>query len=996
MGEGENHLYLYRLRGLLLTLIALQVLALAQTSTWEAKNRAGEKAFQEGKLADAEGLFAAALKDAQQFGPRDLRLAPILNNLALVAFVRNNFVGAQENFEQAISIIEAARGSDDPLLLPILDNLTRLYIKQWAFDNAIQTSWRSCHIREKKLGVEHPDTATNLNQLATLYFDSVRLLPHEQPDQTQPAGQAANPESSAGIELDTQNVQDDAARLTMAASLYEKTLAAQEERFGADNLRLVDVLENLANVSRAEGNLAQAEQSHARAIRIIEKTFGPEDLKLVEPLHQMADLKAQDGSYSESEALYQRALRIDEQKLGPKDPSLGALLMGYAAVLEKMQKPDQAKELTKRAASLPKPRTPAALPIHQAASLAPYVLRFERAVFDRYSGVRQTCLLVQTDGRLRVEEQQHENGSSGSAIVPAPKMPDGGMPDTGAPQERLDDRSSKGVRSAKVFEDSVDADTLQQLKAILSAKNLRDIRGVYPQRGGADYYGTERIAVSVPRDDGVQTFAFPDSYTRQPFDNVLKPLLKWLDNTEKHKGAAIKGVTATNCSPDSPQPAVLPLTSQIQKPAPTSPAKTEPGVDKTPPAISSPADSPTIKVAVNLVPVRVVVRDAQGHAVGSLRQEDFQLFDNRQPQLITRFSVERSEDHPGAGQTTPNPGSAETPAQSGKSAAPPERYIAYLFDDVHFNAAELTQVRDAANRHLAALQPADRAGVFTTSGQVTLDFTDDRAKLHETLLRVTPRPVAGSGGKDCPDIDPYMAYLIWSKKDEDALGVATEDALVCAFGSDARRAGRAAEAMAKASAQQQVAASDLQSQAVLRAFRNTLSKLAATPGQHILVLVSPGFVTPGREQDFTQLIDRALRANVIISTLDARGLFNLDSSVADVRPGVDVAISKIQYRRESAAASSDVLASLAEGTGGNFFHNDNNMDEGFKRTIAAPEFSYVLGFSPADLKPDGSFHNLNVTLKSPEKLTVQARKGYYAPRPAASRPTEPQPKTVIK
>jgi len=973
-----------------LTVISLGVLELAQNLAWEAKNRAGEKAFQEGKLADADALFAAALKDAQQFGPKDLRLAPILNNLALVAFVRNNFVGAQQNFEQAISIIEVARGPEDPLLLPILDNLTRLYIKEWAFDNAIQTAWRSYHIREKKLGLDHPDTATSLNQLATLYFDSVRLLPREPSAQAQPAAPAANLESAAGNTPDAEDIQDDAAKLTMAESLYQKVLAAQEKHFGTDNVRLVDVLESLARVFRAEGNNAQAEQSHMRAISIIEKSFGPEDPKLVEPLHQMAELRTEGGDYSEAEKLYQRALHIDEQKLGAADPSLGPLLVGYAALLEKMHRPDQANELTKRAVSLPKPRTATAAPIRPNAALAPYVLRFERAVSDRYSGVRQTCVLVQADGKFRIEEQEHADGKGASPIVPTPRMPDGGMVDSGAPQERLDDRAGRSLRSAKVFEDSVDADTMQQLRAILSAKGLRDLHGIYPQRGGVDYYGTEKIAVSVPRDDGVQTFGFPDLYTRQPFDNALKPLFKWVNTTEKHKGAAVKAAVATSCSPDSLQPAAVPSISQIQKPVVNAPTKTEAPADKTSAANSTPEHTPTIKVAVNLVPVRVVVRDPQGRAVGNLRQEDFEVLDNHQPQIITRFSVERFGDQAGGppGVSSGIPG--EVPAE--KSAAA-ERYMAYLFDDVHFSAVELTQVREAAMRRLGAVQAGDRAGIFTTSAQTTLDFTSDVVKLQEALLHITPHPLASSGGKDCPDIDPYMAYLIWSKKDEDALAVATEDALVCAFGSDAKRAGVAAEVMARSTAQQQVAASDLQAQAVLRAFRNVLLKLVALPGQRMIVLVSPGFVSPGREHDFAQLIDLALRANVIISTLDARGLFNVDSSVADARPGVDIAVTKIQYRRESAAASTDVLASLAEGTGGNFFHNSNDMDEGFKR-IAAPEYSYLLGFSPADLKPDGSFHQLNVTLKSSEKLTVQMRKGYYAPKPAASIPAAPQGKTT--
>ena len=40
----------------------------------------------------------------------------------------------------------------------------------------------------------------------------------------------------------------------------------------------------------------------------------------------------------------------------------------------------------------------------------------------------------------------------------------------------------------------------------------------------------------------------------------------------------------------------------------------------------------------------------------------------------------------------------------------------------------------------------------------------------------------------------------------------------------------------------------------------------------------------------------------------------------------------------------------------------------------------MLAFVPQNLKLDGSFHSLKVTLKSPQKLTLQARRGYYAPK----------------
>jgi hypothetical protein len=40
----------------------------------------------------------------------------------------------------------------------------------------------------------------------------------------------------------------------------------------------------------------------------------------------------------------------------------------------------------------------------------------------------------------------------------------------------------------------------------------------------------------------------------------------------------------------------------------------------------------------------------------------------------------------------------------------------------------------------------------------------------------------------------------------------------------------------------------------------------------------------------------------------------------------------------------------------------------------------VLAFSPQNLKFDGSFHPLKVTLLKAKGLTVQARRGYYAPK----------------
>jgi len=159
--------------------------------------------------------------------------------------------------------------------------------------------------------------------------------------------------------------------------------------------------------------------------------------------------------------------------------------------------------------------------------------------------------------------------------------------------------------------------------------------------------------------------------------------------------------------------------------------------------------------------------------------------------------------------------------------------------------------------------------------------------------------------------------------------------------------------------------------------------MAAMPGQRTIILASPGFITLFDVQsEKTDITDRAIRANVIISTVDARGLWT-DPTFDASRPGaVNAYIGQVKagYDRDAARAQADVLAELALGTGGKHFENNNDLLAGFKDVAATPEYLYILGYSPQNLKYDGSYHALKVTLKAPDGLNSQFRKGYYAPK----------------
>jgi hypothetical protein len=135
----------------------------------------------------------------------------------------------------------------------------------------------------------------------------------------------------------------------------------------------------------------------------------------------------------------------------------------------------------------------------------------------------------------------------------------------------------------------------------------------------------------------------------------------------------------------------------------------------------------------------------------------------------------------------------------------------------------------------------------------------------------------------------------------------------------------------------------------------------------------------------SSLIDRANRANIVINTIDARGLYTPDmGDISDPPHDTPKTIGfKSSYRIQAQLAQSDILAQLADGTGGIFFHNRNDIDEGLREAAAAPAMSYLLGFSPQNLKLNGSYHTLKVSLAGKQKFNIQARHGYYAPRTIA-------------
>jgi VWFA-related protein len=432
------------------------------------------------------------------------------------------------------------------------------------------------------------------------------------------------------------------------------------------------------------------------------------------------------------------------------------------------------------------------------------------------------------------------------------------------------------------------------------------------------------------------------------------------------------------------------VAQQPAAPPPAAPAQSQPAPEqntheKNALEVTTKDAQATFVSKVNLVPINVVVRDDKGRAIGNLTKEDFRLTDNGKPQFISRFSVENPSTPVVLEKETVDP-DAPKPPPEGTALAIATRFVAYLFDDVHAKWEDLARARDATARQIAtSLLATDRAAIYTTSGQTMLEFTDDQAQIQATLLRLQPHPIAGGATSsfECPMVSYYLADLLINREDPEAWQTEIAETYACANLDPATTPPAVPRSMVQATAMRALSSGSHETRISLDVLSKVVRRISAMPGQRSIILASPGFLTPDLHQDVSDVISKAIRAKVIIGTLDARGLWTDPGfSAADPTPqgGPNVLTVKGRYSHFEAQAQEDVLAEIAASTGGTFIHNSNDLAGGFKRLAAAPEFVYVLAFTPTNLKSDGKFHSLKIVLKEPKGLSLQARRGYYAPK----------------
>jgi VWFA-related protein len=353
-----------------------------------------------------------------------------------------------------------------------------------------------------------------------------------------------------------------------------------------------------------------------------------------------------------------------------------------------------------------------------------------------------------------------------------------------------------------------------------------------------------------------------------------------------------------------------------------------------------------------LVPIEVVVRDRQGQPVGGLKRQDFEVQDEGKPQEIVAFA---EKDHTVA------------PAQGGAVAT--QRSLVLFVDDRHGDIGHLRSVQVAAKRYLkTALTPDIQVAIYTASGSLLHGFTHDRAALAAALDRLSLRPRINEHASP----SPYESYLIANNL--------MPAPLKKGAGMDSGMSAQSAKEALARSTWEQVR---LDARNTLDSINGAMALLGEAPGTRVLLLASTGFLAQTLWEEQDSLIRRALRQDITINALDAKGVWTTTGDFAGGRerwPGAGGARGASAFQDQAAKEEGNsILAEAASATGGTFFRGNNDLAEGMARLGGIPSVSYLLAIRPAEPEKEGCYRKLKVRVAGEARSAVQARRGYYVP-----------------
>ncbi len=258
--------------------------------------------------------------------------------------------------EKSLAIIEKAMGSEHPDTATAIYVLASLYNTMGAYDKAEALFKSALAIQEKTMGPEHPITARFLNNLGMHYYD---MGAYEKAEPLLKRSLMIRKKILGTEHPDTATAMHNMAELYRIMGSYDKaepllkqTLAIYEKALGPENPRITPILNVLGLLYGDMGDYDKAELFYQRSLAIREKALGPEHPSTATAVNNLALFYYDTRDYDKAFPLFQRSLAIREKVLGPEHPETAQPMINLAAVYDYRGSYDKAESLLRRSLAI--------------------------------------------------------------------------------------------------------------------------------------------------------------------------------------------------------------------------------------------------------------------------------------------------------------------------------------------------------------------------------------------------------------------------------------------------------------------------------------------------------------------------------------------------------------------------------------------------------------------------------------------------------------------
>ena len=254
------------------------ICGLPEDSNWGNLNQVGLRAFGKGDYIEAHELLESAVSEAEKFPGKDARLATSLNNLGHCMLEEGLTDDAEPKLKKAFGIFAAVRGEEAVETADVLENLATLYNVKNDYAKAEENFKKTLAIRQSKLGADHLEVADTLNALGGVFLLEKKYDEAESVLKNALAirYKAKGGESAevAAVNTNLANLYCQTGKYQQAEKLYTRALSIDKKVLGDDNPFLATILDGLAQAYKAEHKDADAQTCLTTASAMRKKVLG--------------------------------------------------------------------------------------------------------------------------------------------------------------------------------------------------------------------------------------------------------------------------------------------------------------------------------------------------------------------------------------------------------------------------------------------------------------------------------------------------------------------------------------------------------------------------------------------------------------------------------------------------------------------------------------------------------------------------------------------------